>query len=383
MTDERRLTALAYACLLMVGIHGGWTGPFLGEISRTLRVPIDDAGLLVSAASAGYFISLPVVGSLSHRISAQSLLILAMVLMGSGMFGLAASPDLPALLGAGVIIGIGNGSIDVGTNALIADLNRERLAAALNYLHVLFGVGAFIGPLIAGYALARAVPYWWIFACGAFACAAIAIGLASAPAVEVRVPATSGDGFLAMLARPLIWVLGGVLFLYVGAEMGIGAWLFIYLRREANVGAAIASWGVSFYWFGLVAGRLAGGRLAHRIGPRELTILASLLSAAALAGLIAAPMWRGLAALTVFLIGFGYGPIFPNMVAIGAARFPSQVGRMSSIVIAGGALGGIFVPWIMGHALVVASARSSMEFALLITALMAALAFAVRSRGEL
>ena len=115
---------------------------------------------------------------------------------------------------------------------------------------------------------------------------------------------------------------------------------------------------------------------------REVTIFASILSAVALVGLIAAPMAHALAAAMVFLIGFGYGPIFPNMIAVGATRFPSQVGRMSSIVIAGGALGGVFVPWLMGRAMANSTARSSMEFALGVTVLMALLAVAVRGGDD-
>ncbi len=380
MTNERRLTGLAYACLLMFGLHAGWIGPFLAQISRSVFVPIDDAGLVISAASAGYFVALLVVGSLSHRWSAQTILVVAMTLFGAGLIGLALAAGLPTLVSAGVLIGVGNGAIDVAANALVVDLNRERLAAALNYLHMLFGVGALIGPLIVGFALARVIPYWWIFAGGGLACWTVAISLFISPAVEVRVPATAGS-FLTLLARPLIWVLGGMLCLYVGGEMGIGAWLFLYLRTAAALGDTIASWGVSLYWLGLIVGRVAGGRLAHRIAPRELTMLASTLSAAALIGLIAAPMSHGIAAAMVFLIGLGYGPIFPNMIAVGAARFPAQVGRMSSIVIAGGALGGVFVPWIMGRAMEVATPRLSMEYALGVTLLMALLSIAVRG-GE-
>ncbi len=381
MTNERRLTGLAYACLLMFGLHAGWIGPFLAQISHSLFIPIDDAGLVISAASAGYFVALLVVGSLSHRWSAQKILVLAMLLFGAGLIGLALASGLPSLLGAGVLVGIGNGAIDVAANAMVVDLNRERLAAALNYLHMLFGVGALMGPLIVGFALARTIPYWWIFACGGLACWMVAISLFASPAVEVRVPATPGN-FLTLLARPLIWALGGMLFLYVGGEMGIGAWLFLYLRTAAALGATIASWGVSFYWLGLIAGRIAGGRLAHRIAVREVTIFASILSAVALVGLIAAPMAHALAAAMVFLIGFGYGPIFPNMIAVGATRFPSQVGRMSSIVIAGGALGGVFVPWLMGRAMANSTARSSMEFALGVTVVMALLAVAVRGGDD-
>ncbi|HLI81357.1 MAG TPA: MFS transporter [Candidatus Binataceae bacterium] len=380
MASDRRLTALAYACLLMVGIHVGWMGPFLPEISRLLTVSIDRAGLIISATSAGYFLALIAAGAVSHRHSAQTILVVAMVLFAAGLAGLAAAPGLSALLCASVVIGLANGAIDVAANALIVDLNRERLASALNYLHVLFGIGALMGPLVVAGALARQVSYRWVFAAGAVFCAATALALIATPAIEVKVPEVSDEGVMHLLARPITWIIAGVLFLYVGGETGVGAWLFLYLRTAAAAGATIASSGVSLYWLGLIAGRVTGGRIAHRIGARELTVLGSAISALALLGLIAIPRWPLVAALMVFLIGFGYGPIFPNMVAVGAQRFPSQVGRMTSIIVGGGAFGGMFVPWLMGRAMAVATPRTSMECALAVTVLMVLLSCAVRDR---
>ena len=99
--------------------------------------------------------------------------------------------------------------------------------------------------------------------------------------------------------------------------------------------------------------------------------------------LIAAPTAGGLAASAIFLIGFGYGPIFPNMIAAGAARFPAEVGRMTSIVAAAGALGGIVAPWLMGHAIAHTSPRASMEVALAATIAMSALALSIaRAQGR-
>ena len=357
-------------------------GPFLPEISRLVVVSIDSAGLIISATSAGYFIALIAAGAMSHRHSAQTILIVAMGLFAAGLAGLAAAPGLPALLCGGAVIGLANGAIDVAANALIVDLNRDRLASALNYLHVLFGVGALMGPLIVAAALGSQISYRWVFATGAVFCAAMALALIATPAIEVKVPQISEHRLMHLLARPIIWVIAGVLFLYVGGETGVGAWLFLYLRTAAAAGATIASSGVSLYWLGLIAGRVMGGRIAHRIAARELTILGSAISALALLGLIAVPRWPAVAALMVFLIGFGYGPIFPNMVAIGAERFPSQVGRMTSIIVGGGAFGGTFVPWLMGRAMAVATPRTSMEFALAVTVLMVALSFAVRVRSS-
>jgi fucose permease len=365
----------------MVGIHVGWVGPFLPEISRLVYLSIDRAGLIISVTAAGYFIALIAAGAVSHRWSAQKILTIAMVLFAAGLSGLAGAPGLRALLAGGIVIGLGNGAIDVAANALIVELNRDRLASALNYLHVLFGIGALMGPLIVGWALAWQVSYRWIFAGGAVACAAVALALITTRAIEVKVPEVSDAGAMHLLARPIIWIIAGVLFLYVGGETGVGAWLFLYLRTAAAAGATIASSGVSLYWLGLIAGRMMGGRIAHRIGARELTIVGSTISALALVGLIAVPRWPLVAAAMVFLIGFGYGPIFPNMVAVGANRFPSQVGRVTSIIVGGGAFGAMFVPWLMGRAMAVATPRTSMEFALGVTALMVLLSSAVRDRS--
>lgn len=382
MSRQRTITRLAYSCLLMVGIHCGWIGPFLPQISHTAHIPIERAGLIVSAAAAGYFVSLLIAGEIHQQLSAQKILVGAMALFTAGLAGLAVARGLAGLLGAGFLIGLANGGIDIGANALIVELNRERLASALNYLHVLFGVGALLGPLIVGAAFASRIPYWWVFGGGAMACAAIGFRLGATPAIEVRTPPMPGDdnrdGFITMLSRPLIWAISGVMFLYIGGEVGIGAWLFLYLRTAGALSPLLASSGVSLYWLGLVCGRVFGGRLGHRIALPEFTMLASALSAVALVILIVAPAAGGLAASAVFLIGFGYGPVFPNMIAVGAARFPAQVGRMTSIVVAGGALGGIIGPWIMGHAIADVSARASMEVALAATIAMAALSLSLR-----
>ena len=93
-------------------------------------------------------------------------------------------------------------------------------------------------------------------------------------------------------------------------------------------------------------------------------MLASILAALALIGLILIPEESAVAALMAFLIGLGFGPVFPNMIAVGAARFGSQVGRMTSIVAAAGAVGGIVGPWLMGRTLVLAGPRPMMVVAL-------------------
>ncbi len=307
MSRQRTITRLAYSCLLMVGINSGWIGPFIPQISRAAHLPIERAGLIVSAGAAGYFLSVLIAGEVNQQLSAQKILVGAMAFFTAGLTGLAVAPGLAGLRCGGFLIGLANGGIDIGANALIAQLNRERLASALNYLHVLFGVGALLGPLIVSAAFASRVPYWWVFGGGAMVCAAIAFRLGVTPAIEVRTALAPGNenGFIPMLSRPLIWAISAVMLLYVGAEIGIGTWLFLFLRTAGALSPLLASSGVSLYWLGLVCGRAFGGRLGHRIALPQFTMLASALSAAALVTLIALPAVGGLAASAVFLIGFG------------------------------------------------------------------------------
>jgi len=74
----------------------------------------------------------------------------------------------------------------------------------------------------------------------------------------------------------------------------------------------------------------------------------------------------------VALIGFGFGPIFPNMIAVGAERFPARVASMTSIVTGGAALGGVALPWAMGVMLLTRGRVASICMALVATIAMLA-----------
>ena len=354
----------------MAGFHFGWLGPFLPRISHSLNVSIDLAGLAVSVSGIGGFLALLAAGEISRRWSAHTVLIGAMIFIASGTLILAIASRLSIYLFGAFLLGPGYGAVDVASNTLVVELNRERMSGALNFLHLLFGVGAMMGPIIAGFAMTHGIPYWFVFAGGATFAAMIAIALYLTPAPEIRVRAADGDSLLAMISHPFIWIVGAILFFYVAAETGIGTWLFEYLRRAGSLSVSLASGGVALYWFGLVLGRASGVIIGNRFPVRGVTMIAALLSLIAIVILVMAPTSRVVAGVAVVLIGLGYGPIFPNMIAIGAERFPTELERMSSIVIAASAIGPIFGPWAMGYALVIASPRASMEVAIAITASM-------------
>src|SRR5438067_727042 len=330
---QRRITWLAHAAVLLTGLDAGWVGPLLPSIARAQGLALDRVGLLVSAIFAGFCVTVLLGGEVVDRWGGRVALALAAGLIAAGLVGLATLPGLPALLASAFVIGLGTGVSDVSSHVVIAALNRERVAAALNYLNVSFGVGALVGPVGVGFALRAGLPYGAVFGAGAVAAALVVALLLTTPLVHERGAVATARDKAALLTRPVLWVLGGVLFLYIAAEAGVGSWLASYLHVVGDLDEAVAAWGVSLFWAGLIGGRLLSGWLAAHVAVRPLTLGAAGLTAAALAALAFAPAQLGVQAAAAALIGLGCGPIFPNVVATGAALFPRHVGTMTAMVI--------------------------------------------------
>src|SRR5690606_650802 len=79
--------------------------------------------------------------------------------------------------------------------------------------------------------------------------------------------------------RNLKW---GVLaiFCYVGAEVAIGTFLTNYIADILNISETEANPYVSYYWGGMLVGRIAGGFLLRMIAPQKLLAIFSTLSVA-------------------------------------------------------------------------------------------------------
>lgn len=360
---RRRITVLNYLVGLLSGLGNGWIGPFLPQIAGARGLALDRAGLMVSAMFVGFLVAVLAAGQLVERWGGRIGLTLAAGWIGAGFLGVAIAPTLPTLLGAAALVGLGSGTLDIAGHVTIAALNPQRTAAALNYLNVFFGVGAFLGPLIVGLMLRGGIPYGVAYSSGALIAALIAVLLFTTPLPHARAVAMPGAGEGSILARPVLWMLGVVLILYIGLEAGVATWLFPFQRSVGGLEEAAASWSVSLFWIGLVAGRTLGGGLAGRVAVRPQTLGAAALAATALLLLAQGPAWPPLQLATIVVIGMGCGPIFANAITTGIALFPRQVSAMTVAIIAVGSLGGIAGPWVMGRALVLAGPRAAMTIA--------------------
>ena len=73
---------------------------------------------------------------------------------------------------------------------------------------------------------------------------------------------------------------------------------------------------------------------------------------------------------SVVVTGATFGPIYPTVLAVTAARFSSNAGKAAALVMAIGSVGGVIFPWLFGILLVGLGAQSVAQFIALLILVM-------------
>ena len=375
--DARLLHAACFFALFCVGFYATSFGPALPFFARKLNVDLDTAGLLITGIFVGSIIASGAVtlglGRGQMRIAVATGLLVASL----GLFGLGFAHQWWVALGAVVLLGLGDGLIVAGAHVLIANTSRD-VPAAITRLNLWFAVGAVCGPLWAGGLLANELSVRPVYvglalaSLGGAVLMALTRGASEVRQIESTVKAP--NAFSAFLA-----LMGLLLFLYVGAEFGLGSWVSSYAERTAGAGVFAAAAITAGYWGALALGRVLA-EWSFRKGiaaPVVLrwAIVGGLAASAALV-IVGGNIWLGAAA--AFATGLFFGPIWPATIAI------SSAGKQHSIpaaMVTIGNAGGILLPWAQGVLLVSHGARTGVALTAVLCAAMLALSFLAQVRS--
>jgi fucose permease len=316
----------------------------LPALAENVGQDVAVVGGLFSAFSLGTVAVQLAAPALGARFGQRALLVVGALLLGLGLLGESLSTALWALLLAALLGGLGFGCVLAAGVLLVTRLFVARGAAALNLVNLFFGVGSVAGPLVAGLAQERAgrPELALLLAALLLAVSAPAIGWAAETPGETE----RGEG-----AAPVPWglvaLLGVLLLIYSGTEIGLGGWSALYLETSAGVAPAEAALAVAGFWLALTAGRALGAVLGLRVGPRVLLagFLGLMLAAA---GLLAASVGNAaLSVVAIALLGMACGPIFPTTMALVASVSRGR-GGAASLALGVGNLGPGTIPPLLG-----------------------------------
>jgi fucose permease len=141
-----------------------------------------------------------------------------------------------------------------------------------------------------------------------------------------------------VLGRPLLFLLGFFLFLYVSCEVGMWNWLPQHLIAQGvpeSRALNILSLGFAL---GLLIGRVGVSPILIRVQPITVTLAAS--AAMAITTFLVLRTTRPAAAFAlVFLAGLSMAPVFPTTLAIVGDAFPRMTGTAIGFVITCGWIG--------------------------------------------
>jgi FHS family glucose/mannose:H+ symporter-like MFS transporter len=381
--NARALTRVGYAGRFITGLVSVIVAPALPFLISEYRLSLSAAGLIFLFRSVGLLGGNLLGGLWSDRSGRRPVVVAGAAVQAAGLAGMVVAPSWILVLLLFCAYGIGSGMLGAGLDALVAEVNPHRRAAALNQAHGIYGLGALLGPLGAGFALAAALSWRLVFTAGA----GLWLSFALLAVVQMYPPPATPSAhpfreLHAILADKVIFLLFMVAFLYNGVATGLVNWINALLTTEGRMGAAAGAAMISVFYAALTAGRLAGGAAAHRLGHLRL-ILVSAAGVCLFFPLAVFARHPFPIALGVALSGLFCATLYPTALAHAGLLRPTRAGAVAAVMSAGLALGAMVVPWLIGCVGdLTGSLQVGMAFAAALAAVLLGVAIRLTCLGE-
>ena len=300
-----------------------------------------------------YFVVGMPAGRLVARVGYRGGIVVGLCVAALGALGFALSSWLSsyaAFLGALFVLAAGFTVLQVAANPYVTLLGPPRTAASrLSLTQGINSLGTTLAPVVGAWLIldgegAEAVRLPYL---------GIAAVLATLALVFARVrlpvpPAEPQGGAARSVWRHRRLRLGALaVFLYVGAEVGIGSVLVLFfgLPEVAGLAEAEAGYYVSLYWGAAMVGRLAGAALQQRRSSRAMLAVACR-CAIGLVTLTVTAMGP-LAVATLLGVGLFNSIMFPTIFSLAVEDLGDETSRASGVLVMA-IVGGAVVPVGMG-----------------------------------
>lgn len=366
---ERPYTTLywsLFAVFSLFGISMTIIGSSLPKILADFHWNYSIAGMVIAAASVGYFIATFSAGNILARLGFRKTLSIGFLLIIGSLFlfGLHATPALNIFLY--FLCGIGQGFLEVAVNAAVMRMDTSGQGRAMSLLHGAFALGAVIGPLAMSIILSLNIAWLLMFRITAILYLLLALVLQMLPFRVLgetdRSSRASGAGGT-LYRQPAAWLGFLALMCYVGAEHNFSNWISEYAVSVFGAMPATGSLLVSLFWLGLMAGRMGVPLVARQMRLTTQLQRFALLMAGSFV-LVFSLGWLGrgalpLVALLSFVAGFGCSILYPTVMTMLGGAFREQQGPIIGFAATGGGVGGFVFPLLLAQIGALAGIRAA------------------------
>ncbi|MEW1634225.1 MFS transporter [Streptomyces sp. NPDC093801] len=343
----RRARGATAACFALNGFVMGMWIVHIPAVERRTGVGHALLGWLLLLLGAGAFAGMRLAGPLTDRFGARLVVPAGAGLCSAAVVLPALAADAPALGGALLLLGFGNGCLDVAMNTHAVQVERGYGRPVMSAFHAVFSVGGVLAALAGALALGAGLPT--AATLGATALAGLLVALLLAPALLSKEPAP-GPAPAARTRRrtpPRIRTLAVLAFLLMLCEGVANDWSVLHLRDSFDAPPATAALAYGAFATAMTAGRLLADRIAARTGPVAVLRRGAALAGSGLALAVAAPAVPvALAGWTLF--GAGLSGCVPQLFSAAGHADPDAAGTNVSRVAGLGYLGMLAGPAVIG-----------------------------------
>jgi len=346
MNTAKKVTIGYYLGFISLGMAAASLGPTLPGLADQVGVQISQIGLLFTARSVGFLLGALLAGRLYDRIPGHRVLTLALFGVALTMALVPIAPNFWLITAVLFFMGISESGIDVGSNTLLVWVHGKAVGPFMNGLHFFFGVGSFLAPLIVAQVLLRTGGLQWAYWVLALLMLPSIIYISRIPSPTM--PDTAKEAVSGIINWPVVGLIAIFFFLYSGAEIAYGGWIYSYAVATGAGTITTAAYLTSIFWGSLTLGRLISIPIAARLRARVILFI-DLAGCLASVGLILlAPesttaVWVGTIGLGLFMAS-----IFPTTLTL-AERNTNVSGAVTSYFFVGASIGAMTIPWFMGR----------------------------------
>lgn len=352
-SDNWGLTIISYWGMLNVGIVIGFLGPLLVPISKSFQLSLAQVGFPVVFNSMGFLLATFALASFWRVYRARRLLTFSSLFLLLSLLGISLlHTSLIVVLVLLFFVGFSAGILHTGLDSLLSEAFGRMRARYLNILHIFVSLGALAGPLLVGLILTYSEK--WYLVC-------FLMGLLSFP-----LPITFWNKRLyksATFSRTreaidnlrqnksvnwgFFWPIVFAIFLYVGIESSFASWTPVFLVKARDVSTAIASYKISIFWLAMIGGRWLFSRFFYKVDLSRSLIIGA---AGGALSIMLSFLSKERALILWFMAcsGLLFSYAYPSLLALGGNVFPNSIGFVMGILTAGGFLGSMFFPWLIG-----------------------------------
>lgn len=326
-------------------------------------------GFAVAAKSTAQFIIPILIGFLADRFGKKKFLLIftAAAILGCLVIGF--SNTLLIYVAGSLLLGAACSTIESMVVSLLPDIDAEHNTQNGNFIQVIYAIGAGTSPLLVATLIDKGIMSWragfWMFAvvyAGIFIASAI-IKFPKSRLAEANESASKEDKITVRKVLTVLFiVLFSLMMIYLIIENSFAFFIDSLSVQKGNETAG--AWALSCFWYGMGISRFW---VSKQKEPDEIKVVrVSFILSGITVALVLVCKSALLSIILCLAAGISFGPIWPTIVGYAGKKYSGSA-SLVSLIVAGGALGGIIGPAMTGAI----SERVSMMLAFAILALFA------------